>query len=313
MKLPFHTLDVFTSETFGGNPLGVFPNATHLPTDLMQRIAMEMNLSETVFLGPPEADGTARVRIFTPGVEVPFAGHPTVGTAIFLAAQGAGTASDSGEDDTLRLVLEENVGPVPVDVRMEGGNPTFARFTTALLPEHRASPHAAPELARLVGLDTDDIGGGSEGMPLVPEMVSCGLPYYCIPVRTIEAVRRSVLDMALFNQMLAGTWAHHVYLICLDGEGPDVDVHVRMFAPGSGVPEDPATGSAAAALGGYLAAADGRADGALKWTVEQGIEMGRPSLLYVEADRAGGETSAVRVGGSAVRVSEGTMTIPDLP
>lgn len=311
MKLRFHTLDVFTSETFGGNPLGVFPDATHLSTELMQRIAREMNLSETVFLGPPEAGGTARVRIFTPGVEVPFAGHPTVGSAIFLAGIGGGTASAGPGNGTVNLVLEENVGPVPVEVRMENGHPTFARFTTALLPEHRVSPHAAPELARLIGLEPDDIGSDSGSKSLVPEMVSCGLPYYCIPVRTIAAVRRSVLDMALFNQMLAGTWAHHIYLVCLDGEGADVDVHVRMFAPGSGVPEDPATGSAAAALGGYLAAADGRANGELTWTVEQGIEMGRPSLLYVEADRADGATTAIRVGGSAVLVSEGTMTVPD--
>lgn len=303
MHLPFHTLDVFTDRTFGGNPLGVFTDATHLSSEVMQSIAREMNLSETVFLGPPEtAGGSARVRIFTPGVEVPFAGHPTVGSAIFLASLDASAPTD-GE---ITLVLEENVGPVPVRVRFEGGQPTFAQFTTAMLPEHRQSPYSAAELAAMVGLDESDIRRDA----MAPEMVSCGLPYFIIPVSTIDAVKRSLLDMGLWKRMLANSWAHHVYLVCMDGEGDGVDVRVRMYAPGSGVPEDPATGSAAAALGGYLSRADGRADGSLSWTVEQGLEMGRPSLLYVEADRRSGATSAVRVGGSAVAVSQGSMSVP---
>jgi trans-2,3-dihydro-3-hydroxyanthranilate isomerase len=157
----------------------------------------------------------------------------------------------------------------------------------------------------LVGLDEDDLSAD-----LVPEMVSCGLPYYCIPVRSVGAVRRAVLDMAAWKRLVSSGWADHVYLVCLEAEGAGVDVRVRMFAPGSGVPEDPATGSAAASLGGYLAAADGRAEGTIRWTVEQGLEIGRPSLLYVEADRAGGGTTAVRVGGSAVFVSRGTMSVP---
>jgi trans-2,3-dihydro-3-hydroxyanthranilate isomerase len=305
MRLPFHTLDVFTKDAFGGNPLGVFPDAAHLPTELMQRIAGEMNLSETVFLGPPEtASGSARVRIFTPKVEIPFAGHPTVGTAIFLAGRLAPPTAAHGE---VKLVLEENVGPVPVDVRFEGGRPVFARFTTAMLSEHRASPLARADLAAMVGLDEAEVCSG--GMPA--EMVSCGLPYYIIPVSSVDAVRRAVLDLAVWRRFLAGTWAHHVYLVCLDAEGDQADVRVRMFAPGSGVPEDPATGSAAAALGGYLAALDGCERGQLTWVAEQGIEMGRPSLLHVEADREGGRTTAIRVGGHAVAVSEGTMTVPD--
>ncbi len=309
MELSFHTLDVFTDRVFGGNPLGVFPDAAHLPTGLMQRIAREMNLSESVFLGPPETPaGAARVRIFTPGVEVPFAGHPTVGTAMFLAGTKLAGEPDVAErDGVATIVLEENVGPVPVDVRFEGGTPVFARFTTALLPEHRPSPLAPSELAALVGLDEAEVCPG--GMPA--EMVSCGLPYHIVPVASIDAVRRVALDTALWRQMLAGTWAHHVYVICLGGEGEGVDVRVRMFAPGSGVDEDPATGSAAAALGGYLAELDGGSGGTLRWTVEQGLELGRPSILHVEADRSGGRTTAVRVGGNAVAVSRGTMWVPE--
>lgn len=314
MDLEFHTLDVFTDRAFGGNPLGVFPDAAHLPTPLMQRIALEMNLSETVFLGPPETPGgAARVRIFTPAREVPFAGHPTVGSAIFLASRDVASGPGVGiRDGETTLVLEENVGPVPVVVRFENGRPVFARFTTAMLPEHRASPYSSAELAAMIGLELDDIGGrGAGGGELVPEMVSCGLEYFIIPVRSLDAVRRSRLDSARWHRMLADCWADHVYVVCLDGEGPGIDVHVRMYAPGSGVPEDPATGSAAAALGGYLSVADGRENASLAWTIEQGIEMGRPSTLHVEAERRDGATSAVRVGGGAVFVSRGTMSVPD--
>ena len=303
MELPFHTLDVFTDRTFGGNPLGVFPDAGHLPTGLMQRIAREMNLSETVFLGPPETpEGHARVRIFTPAVEVPFAGHPTVGAAIHLA----GSLEGRPRDGEITLVLEENVGPVPVVVRFQGARPEFARFTTAILPEHRPSPHAREELSAMVGLQPEEVCPDG----LVPEMVSCGLPYHVIPVVDFRAVARASLDLALWRRLLADGWAHHVYLVSMDAEGEEADVRARMFAPGSGVPEDPATGSAAAALGGYLSKVDGSPEASLSWTVEQGIEVGRPSLLYVEADRAGGRTTAVRVGGSAVPVSRGTMVVP---
>jgi len=303
MDLPFSTLDVFTDHTFGGNPLGVFPDASHLPPDLMQRVAREMNLSESVFLGPPESDGAAaRVRIFTPGIEVPFAGHPTVGSAIHLAALMA----DPPVEGSVTLVLDENVGPVPVDVRFEEGVPVFARFTTAVLPEHRPSPVPDGDLARVVGLDASDLHP-----ELRPEMVSCGLPYHVIPVASLEAIRRAVLDMVLWKRLVAPLWADHVYLVCPEAEGEGVDVRVRMFAPAAGVPEDPATGSAAAVLGGYLSKADGCEAGSLRWTVEQGLEIGRPSILHVEADRAGGTTIAVRVGGSAVFVSRGIMSVPD--
>jgi len=303
MDLPFVTLDVFTDHTFGGNPLGVFPDASDLPTALMQRVAREMNLSESVFLGPPDSDqGDARVRIFTPGIEVPFAGHPTVGTAIYLAS----LLPDTPSDGTLTLVLDENVGPVPVDVRFEDGVPVFARFTTALLPEHRPSPVPNADLARMVSLDVSDLHP-----ELLPEMVSCGLPYYVIPIASLEAIRRAVLDTSLWQRLVAPLWADHVYLVCPEAEAEGVDLHVRMFAPAAGVPEDPDTGSAAAVLGGYLSKADGCEAGSLQWTVEQGLEIGRPSILHVEADRAGGTTSAVRVGGSAVFVSRGSMSVPD--
>ncbi|MEE2906164.1 MAG: PhzF family phenazine biosynthesis protein [Gemmatimonadota bacterium] len=302
MQLNFQTLDVFTERTFGGNPVAVFPDSAHLPTDLMQQIAREMNLSETVFLGFPETqEGTARVRIFTPGVEVPFAGHPTIGAAVFLAGLVA-----QRKANRVTLVLEEKIGPVPVDVLFDDKHPTFAQFTTAVLPEYRPSPYSATELAAMVGLEKSDLCPKGLGLA----MVSCGLPFHVVPVKTVGAVRRAILDTARWKELLSESWAHHVYLVCPEAEGKGVDVRVRMFAPGSGVPEDPATGSAAAALGGYLSAADGHKNGKLSWTVEQGLELARPSKLYVEVDRLGGEITAVRVGGHTIAVSQGTMTVP---
>lgn len=313
MELDFRTLDVFTEETFGGNPLGVFPDAAHLPAELMQKVAREMNLAETVFLGPPETpEGTARVRIFTPEVEVPFAGHPTVGAAIYLAAtrpvrRGAGVRRTG--DGHAELVLEENVGLLPVSVEYRRGRPVFAQFTTAMLPERRESPHSAEQLGAMVGLEADDLGG-DHPRPLTPAMMSCGLPFHVIPIRTVAALGRGVLDMALWRDMLADTWAHHVYLVCPLFGG---DVRVRMFAPGSGVPEDPATGSAAAVLGGYLGNASRQLNGTLRWQVAQGKEIGRPSLIRVEVDKVAGRITAVRVGGAAIFVSRGTMTVPGSP
>ena len=313
MELDFRTLDVFTEETFGGNPLAIFPDAAHLPAELMQNIARETNLSETVFLGPPETpEGTARVRIFTPEVEVPFAGHPTVGAAIHLAAarrvrRAAGIRRTA--DGHANLVLEENVGPVPVSVEYRRGRPVRAQFTTVMLPERRESPHSVERLAAMVGLEADDLGG-SHPRPLTPAMMSCGLPFHVIPVRTPATLRRAVINLGLWRDLLADSWAHHVYLVCpLDGG----EVRVRMFAPGSGVPEDPATGSAAAVLGGYLGDASRRLNGTMRWRVAQGEEVNRPSLIEVEIDKVAGRVTAVRVGGSATFVSRGTMTVPGPP
>jgi trans-2,3-dihydro-3-hydroxyanthranilate isomerase len=299
MDLIYHTLDVFTDVVFGGNPLAVFPDGRGLDAATMQRIAREMNLSETVFLLPPETPaGTRRVRIFTPARELPFAGHPTIGTAWFLALDGA---ARTVRDGSATLVLEENVGPVPVEMTMRGGQPSFARFTTAVLPEHRPGLDRAA-CARLLSLAPEQIGApGWE-----PEMVSCGVPFLIAPVRDLDALGRARLDPAGADELLDGAWATSIYLIAPAGTG----VRARMYGHGVGVHEDPATGSAAAALAGYLAKRAGT-DGTHRWRVDQGVEMGRPSVLDIEADVRSGAVSAVRVGGRAVAVSRGTLTLPE--
>ena len=300
MRLRFHTLDVFTDTAFGGNPLAVFPDARGLPEGWMQRIARELNLSETVFVLPPEAGGTRRVRIFTPGVELPFAGHPTVGTALLLAWLGEVRA----EGEETEIVLEEGVGPVAVRIRAEGGRAVFAQLAAAQRPEVGPPPPPAEDLAAVLGLEKDEIGHGDQA----PAAVSCGVGFTIVPVRDRGALGRARVSPAAWERLLASSWAPHLYVVAPGGTDPR-RFQVRMFAPAMGIPEDPATGAAACAFAGYLAMRGG-ADGSFAWTVDQGIEMGRPSVLHLEADVAGARVTAVRVGGGAAPVSEGWMEVP---
>lgn len=296
MRYRYHTLDVFTDRIFGGNPLAVFPDARGISDAQMQAVARELNLSETVFVLPAESGGTRRVRIFTPGAELPFAGHPTVGTAFLLVALGEVPAE---EGDT-EVVLEEGVGPVPVRVRVRGGKPEFAQLTAAQPPVVGPAP-ARQELAAVLGLDPADLSGDWE-----PAVASAGVGFTVIPLRDAAALARARLDLSAWERVLAQTDAPGVYPVV--PAAPGGIVRVRMFAPAMGIAEDPATGAAAAALGGYLAR--NPQQGVLRWTVQQGEEMGRPSTIYLEADVHNGIVVRVRVGGSAVMLSEGTMEIP---
>jgi len=298
----FHTTDVFTSTRFGGNQLAVLPDARGLSTEEMHAITREFNYSESTFVLPPDDSAhTRRVRIFTPGGEVPFAGHPTVGTALVLAETGAIPL----HSDETRIVFEEGVGPVAVSIRARNGVPDFAELSVAKLPEVLPPVPPAEVLAPMLSLGTDDLAGGA----FHPQAVSCGLPFTFVPLRTRDAVRRARLKLDLWEAALSHTAAHMVMVFALDAEDAAHQVRARMFAPGESVPEDPATGSACAALGGYLGMRDATASGTLRWIVEQGYEMGRPSLLHVSCDKQDGAITAVRVGGSAVLVSSGTIRL----
>jgi trans-2,3-dihydro-3-hydroxyanthranilate isomerase len=297
---PFVTADVFTSTRFGGNQLAVFPNARDLPEELMPRIAREFNFSETTFVLPPrDPKHTCRVRIFTPRDELPFAGHPTVGTAFVLATLGE--IPLTGPET--RIVFEEGVGPVPVTVRATNGKPGFAQLSVAQLPEIGPAPPLARELARCLGLDEREVLSGKVG----PEAVSCGLPFLFVPVRDRQTLARARVRLDDLERVLGDYWTAKVFVFCDDPEHEGSNYRARMFAPSSGVPEDPATGSACAGFGGYLARRDKRTDGTLRWVVEQGFEMGRPSILEVEVDKRGGEITAVRVGGNSVLVTRGEL------
>ena len=303
MRYRFLTADVFTSQRFGGNQLAVLPDARGLTGEQMLAITREFNYSESVFVLPPDDPAHARrLRIFTPGAEVPFAGHPTVGTAHVLAATGELALGAGGDDE---VVFEEGVGPVRVRIRSAGGAPTFCQLTVARLPEVGPPPPPNEVVAEALSLDPADLVGGA----MAPQAVSCGLPFLFVPVRDRAAVARARVRHEPWERALKGGWSSEVMVFALDAERPDAQVRARVFVPGLAVPEDPATGSACAALGGYLAARAPDRDGTLRWRVEQGVEMGRPSLLDVEADKRGGAVTAVRVGGASVLVSEGTIEV----
>ena len=302
MNAHYFTADVFTDRAFGGNQLAVFPDATQIAPDLMPLIAREFNFSETTFVLPPDDPShTKRVRIFTPGGELDFAGHPTIGTAHVLATIGAIKLTG----DETRIVLEEGVGPVPVVIRSTNGRPQFSQLSVAKLPEVSPPPASHAVLADMLSLSLNDLLG--DKMPA--EAVSCGTPFLFVPLRDREAVARARPKVDRLEEALRGYVTNMVFVFAMDAERPGSQVRARMFAPGIGVPEDPATGSAAVGLGGYLARRDPRRDGLLTWRVEQGFEMGRPSILDLEVDKTAGEIAGVRVGGQSVMVCEGKMNL----
>jgi trans-2,3-dihydro-3-hydroxyanthranilate isomerase len=295
----FYTADVFTDTLFGGNQLAILPDARGLSTEQMLAITREFNYSESTFVFPPDdPKHTRRVRIFTPGGEIPFAGHPTVGTAHVLAAIGEIPLTGA----ETRIVLEENVGPVPVVIRARDGKPEFAQLSVAKLPEVSQPTVSRERLAAILSLEPNDILDGD----FAPQMVSCGLPFLIVPVTDRKALARSRLRLEPWEESLQGTPSEMVMLFAADPERPGSDMRARMYGPAVSIVEDPATGSACACLAGYLAARTPR-DGTLRWVVEQGFEMGRPSILETEADKKDGVITAVRVGGQTVLVSKGEL------
>jgi len=300
--IDFVTADVFTDTRFGGNQLAVIPDARGIGDDLMLAITREFNYSETTFVLPPsDPRNTRRVRIFTPGREIPFAGHPTVGTAHVLAAIGEIMLMEA----ETHIVFEEGVGPVPVTIRTRDGKPVFAQFQAARLPEIGPAPPDRAKLAAVLSLRPDDLLDGDTS----PQAVSCGMPFLFVPVRDREVLKRARINIDRWEKTLASYWAPDVFVFSRDPERPGSSVRARMFGPGVAVMEDPATGSACVALAGYLGARDAVRDGTLTWVIEQGFEMGRPSILHAECDKKAGAITAVRVGGETVIVSRGTMEL----
>lgn len=298
----FYTADVFTDQPFGGNPLAVFPDARDLTDADMQRVANELNLSETVFVLPPqESRHTKRLRIFTPQRELPFAGHPTVGTALVLASIGD-IACPSPDTS---ITFEEGIGPIPVTIRTTDGRPSHAQFAVAQLP--RLGPPAPPpeDVAAALSLRVDDLA--LDTLPL--QAASCGNPFLYVPIKDLSGVARARVNIPVWEARLQSYWAPNFYIFTRETETPQADVHARMFGPEAGVVEDAATGSAAASLAAVLAPAAMRQSGTLRWRIEQGFEMKRPSLIELEADVRDGDITAVRVGGQAVMMSQGDMHV----
>jgi trans-2,3-dihydro-3-hydroxyanthranilate isomerase len=272
MKLThsYHTADVFTDVPFGGNQLAVLPNASGLSDEQMLSIAREFNYSETVFVFPPsDSKNTRRLRIYTPGGELPFAGHPTVGTAYVLAHTG--DIKLTGEET--RIVFEEGVGPVPVLIRSRSGKPVFTQLSAAKIPERRPVSTDVAALAEVLSLDSSDIRNDE---PFVPEAVSVGLPFLFVPLKSLDALGRARVRQDAWERTLKGSWASDIYVFVQLEDGT---IRSRMFGINAGVAEDPATGSASAAFGGYLAARSSKRDGMLETLIHQGVDMGRASRL----------------------------------
>ena len=302
MQLTFHTLDVFTSRRFGGNPLAVVLDADALSTEQMQTVCREFNLSETIFVMKPENPAnTARVRIFFPGGEMPFAGHPTVGCAVLLAEM----KYKAGCSFETEIRLEENAGLVPVKVSRIGDT-RAAQFTAPVVPFAVDIPLPPVELvAKALSLEPGDIGFESHGIG-----VHQGGPrFFHVPLKSREALARCVVAEPHWSQMITALGVDNAYVYARGGDNPKTNFRARMFAPTDGIPEDPATGSATALLAAQLLKAEALKDGTHKWQLEQGYEMGRPSDLFLEADVNQGKLTSVRVAGQAVRVMQGTLEI----
>ena len=303
MRYRYYTCDVFTEHRFGGNQLAVLPEAAGLSGEQMQRIAREFNYSETTFvLSPEDPAHTRKVRIFTPGAEIPFAGHPNVGTAFVLAATGALPA----DGNTLQVVFEEGAGPVPVAIRYEGGQPAYCELTAPQALTLGATP-PVDAVAASLGLRPDAVLTSTHP----PRVASAGLPFLLVELRdrTALAEARVSHDEHAALMHLCGGEGLHLYT--RDTGTPGIDLRARMYAPLHGVAEDPATGSANAALAGLLAACAPESDGALAWRIAQGVEMGRPSVLEASATKRGGAVETVRIGGRSVLVCDGWIEVGD--
>ena len=308
MPYRYAILDVFTDTPLAGNPLAVLLEASGLDDARMQAIAAEFNLSETVFCFPATNPvHSASVRIFTPRQELPFAGHPTVGTAVYLASErlraGVGLAESV-------VILEEKVGPVRCGVFLKpvqiasGQRGGHGIFDVPRIPEPLGVSLDRELIAAALGLAPAEIGFENHQ----PTAFSAGAPYIYVPVRNLDVIGRAA--------PVAGPWAsaiadvsHAMYLYCRETVGVGRQFHARCFAPTAGIAEDPATGGAAAAFPGAIKRFDAHPSGSHRFIIEQGFEMGRPSLVSLEVDIEGSSVAAARIGGDAVVVAEGILHV----
>lgn len=291
MGLDFTLVDVFSDRPFGGNQLAVFPDARGITEETMQQLAREFNFPETTFVLPPsDPSHTCRVRIFTPRQELPFAGHPTLGTAAVLAARGARAAER-------RFVFEEGIGPVTVAVQGQ----TIRLHLHS--PDYQTTDQALPvaAIAKALALPEDAI--------VQSWYAGVGLRFCFVRLADRELVDRAVPDKAAWAAGIAQGWSQEVYVFAGDFRD-GAHLHARFFAPGLGVDEDPATGSACAALVASLAHQSPQPDGTYRLHIGQGVAMGRPSALEGTASKQGGRLTEVVVSGSATIVGHGTMTLP---
>src|SRR5215831_17585396 len=294
MKYRYYICDVFTDTRFGGNQLAMLPQGDGLSSRQMQQIAREFNFSETTFVFPAKAGHTRHVRIFTPAREIPFAGHPNVGTAFVLASMG-----EFGEiKSSLTVTFEEEAGLVSVAMRESDGKIASCELTA---PQSLSFGKTLPVelVAAALSIDPKEIVTKTHD----PQVASVGLPFIMVELKDRSALERARISMSGFEALAAQDVMPDVYLYTRASDG--FDIRARMFAPLSGVPEDPATGSANCALAGLLAHYSEQSNGSFSWRIAQGVEMGRPSTLIARAEKVDGAVQTTRIGGSTILVSEG--------
>ena len=288
----FETYDVFTTQKFAGNQLAVVMDAIGLTDDEMQAITREFNLSETTFVFPPDDPAhEARIRIFTLGYEMPFAGHPTVGTSVAIARARA---------IEKEMVLELKAGLFPIRIDMTGKTP-FAEFKNPNLPVEVGPAPAPAALEKALSMRAGTISDGA----CAPRCLSAGAAFVYAHA-ALEDVQNAKLDYGAFDAMEMDDVVG-VLLYAEGGVEKNATYHTRMFAPNAGIPEDPATGSAAAALPGHVALSQTLGDGRHDWLIEQGYELGRPSQINAQIDVKSGDIQSIKIGGNAVLVQQGKL------
>jgi trans-2,3-dihydro-3-hydroxyanthranilate isomerase len=298
MSRRYALLDVFTDTALNGNPLAVVLDAEELSDEAMQSIAKEFNLSETVFVLPTKKPAhTAKMRIFTPTTELPFAGHPTVGTSVLL---GLEKFPSSSVRDSL-IILEQEIGSIRAGVNLDENN-ARAEFDIPKLPETPAAFGDKDLIASSLMLDPREIGFENHRI----SMASAGVPFIMVPVRDLDVLGRCRVSE---RHRVEAFGDHEIYVYTRETMSEANDFHARMFAPSMGIPEDAATGSAAASFSGVIMAFDDPRDGTHNYRIEQGHFMGRPSLIELELVIKARELSAVRIGGHAVVVARGELIL----
>ena len=297
-KYEYYICDVFTQQKFSGNQLAVITDAEGLSDHDMQNIAREFNFSESTFVFPSEKENTRKVRIFTPRSEVPFAGHPNIGTAFILAETGIfGDFAQS-----IDVVFEEKAGNVPIKINKDHCGYIWCELS-APAPLSLGKVATVDLASEVLSIAAGDINVTTH----YPQVASVGLPFLFVELQSLEALSQAQIDLTKLQRLLQEGFPSYIHIYCRDVK--DFDIRCRMFAPLDGVPEDPATGSANAALIALLSHCDQRSDLEDKWKISQGSEIGRPSVLHGRAQKIGGTVTEVNLGGYSVMVCKGTISI----
>ncbi len=297
-KYEYYICDVFTQQKFSGNQLAVITDAEGLSDHDMQNIAREFNFSESTFVFPSEKENTRKVRIFTPRSEVPFAGHPNIGTAFILAETGIfGDFAQS-----IDVVFEEKAGNVPIKINKDHCGYIWCELS-APAPLSLGKVATVDLASEVLSIEAGDINVTTH----YPQVASVGLPFLFVELQSLEALSQAQIDLSKLQRLLQEGFPSYIHIYCKDVK--DFDIRCRMFAPLDGVPEDPATGSANAALIALLSHCDQRSDLEDKWKISQGSEIGRPSVLHGRAQKIGGTVVEVNLGGYSVMVCKGTISI----